>query len=381
MAHKLHDPEPCTCRLDNFIDHDWDCAKYKNFFTELVETNDPEFGWEAVKQNRDVPGYLRAPLVKSEKGRFNMMCCCKSHLPHNESNKFILAGNETSHKMPIFPQTTDQQDGKIQRLNYKYQGGSEQLNPVFIQRDEYHWLFGREKEIHEILEFVLELGPRNKSAYFLAVTGPVGIGISTIITKAVHFSLERQFIPYSECFVKVESREITDIRQMGLRIFEALKLGVEDPTKETPKRQICNNWLVYIERSPSFDISNQGQRMLLDLCKNINTGLELAKTGFKVKFIVELGKLDSSILDNHAKLCRQFPIGELDKKIRLEFFKIEVESLKLKSLLTKLKQMIESKKFHPLFEKFQTDVLEKIAWRIDEEESKDLPLEKVLDKW
>ena len=65
----------------------------------------------------------------------------------------------------------------------------------------------------------------------------------------------------------------------------------------------------------------------------------------------------------------------------MKFFIIEVESLKLKSLLTKLKQMIESKKFHPLFEKFQTDVLEKIAWRIDEEESKDLPLEKVLDKW
>lgn len=165
-------------------------------------------------------------------------------------------------------------------------------------------MFGREKEIHEILEFVLELGPRNKSAFFLAVTGPVGIGISTIITKAVHFSLERHTIPYSECFVKVESREISEILQMRLRIFEALKLGVEEPTKETLTRQICNNWLVYIERSPSFDINSQDQRMLLDLCKNINTELEQAKTGYKVKFIVELGKLDSSILDNHAKLCR-----------------------------------------------------------------------------
>ena len=58
----------------------------------------------------------------------------------------------------------------------------------------------------------------------------------------------------------------------------------------------------------------------------------------------------------------------------MKFFIIEVESLKLKSLLTKLKQMIVSKKLHPVFEKFQTDVLEKIAWRIDEEESKDLPL-------
>ena len=154
------------------------------------------------------------------------------------------------------------------------------------------------------MEFVLELSPRNKSAYFLAVTGPGGIGISTIITKAVHFSLERHPIPYSECFVKVESREISDFRQMRLRIFEALKLGVEEPTKDTLTRQIRNNWLVYIERSQSFDIRNEDQRMLLDLCKNINTGLEQAKTGYKVKFIVELGQLDSSILDNHAKLCR-----------------------------------------------------------------------------
>ena len=151
---------------------------------------------------------------------------------------------------------------------------------------------------------MLEFGPRNKSADFLAVTGPVGIGISTIITKAVNFSLERHFIPYSECFVKVKSSEISDIRQMRLRIFEALKLGVEEPTKDTLTRQICNDWLVYIERSPSFDISNQDQRMLIDLCKNINTGLEQAKTGYKVGFIVELGELDGSILDNHARLCR-----------------------------------------------------------------------------
>ena len=43
--------------------------------------------------------------------------------------------------------------------------------------------------------------------------------------------------------------------------------------------------------------------------------------------------------------------------------------------------MIKSRKLHPVFEKFQTDLLEKIAWRIDEEESKGLTLEKVLDKW
>ena len=104
------------------------------------------------------------------------------------------------------------------------------------------------------MEFVLELSPRNKSAYFLAVTGPGGIGISTIITKAVHFSLERHTIPYSECFVKVESREISDIRQMRLRIFEALKLGVEEPTKETLTNQICNNWLVLWDNPPPTSI-------------------------------------------------------------------------------------------------------------------------------
>ena len=43
--------------------------------------------------------------------------------------------------------------------------------------------------------------------------------------------------------------------------------------------------------------------------------------------------------------------------------------------------MIVSKKLHPVFEKFQTDVLEKIAWRIDEKESKNKELEEVLDEW
>ena len=46
--------------------------------------------------------------------------------------------------------------------------------------------------------------------------------------------------------------------------------------------------------------------------------------------------------------------------------------------------MILSKILHPVFEKFQTDVLEKIAWRIDsidKEESKNKELKKLLDEW
>jgi hypothetical protein len=62
MAHKLHDPEPCKCKLENFIDHDYGCAKYENFYRKLVETKDPGFGLEVVIENRNLLGFLRAPL-------------------------------------------------------------------------------------------------------------------------------------------------------------------------------------------------------------------------------------------------------------------------------------------------------------------------------
>lgn len=32
----------------------------------------------------------------------NKMCCCSSHLPHDESQKFLLFGDEESDKQVIF---------------------------------------------------------------------------------------------------------------------------------------------------------------------------------------------------------------------------------------------------------------------------------------
>ena len=108
---------------------------------------------------------------------------------------------------------------------------------------------------------------------------------------------------------------------------------------------------MYIERSPGFDINIKDQTMLFDLCRSINTRFEQDNSDYKVKFIVELGELDGSILDNHVEFCRWIKIGELDSKRRHEFFKLEVEKLNLKNLeLTD--KIMDDQIFHPVFKKF-----------------------------
>ena len=62
--------------------------------------------------------------------------------------------------------------------------------------------------------------------------------------------------------------------------------------------------LVYIERCASFVISFQDQKDLFDLCKNINEDFEKTNSGHKVKFIVELGELDDSLMLDFPKLIR-----------------------------------------------------------------------------
>jgi hypothetical protein len=49
--------------------------------------------YESGKKN-----FFKPPAVKirgPQKDKiFNRMCCCSSHLPHNESKKFILLGDD-----------------------------------------------------------------------------------------------------------------------------------------------------------------------------------------------------------------------------------------------------------------------------------------------
>ena len=49
-----------------------------------------------------------------------------------------------------------------------------------------HWLFERNLEVHQIVDFVF-----SKNQQILAVTGPKLIGIETLVTKSIMSSVER----------------------------------------------------------------------------------------------------------------------------------------------------------------------------------------------
>ena len=88
QAHFLHS-QHCKCFSKNGIDHDLDCKLYSNFYEKLIAGVS---GKDVIKNTEKVlyskkEGYLRAPIIVgagNAKSK-NKMCCCQSHLPHDES--------------------------------------------------------------------------------------------------------------------------------------------------------------------------------------------------------------------------------------------------------------------------------------------------------
>jgi len=89
QAHFLHS-QHCKCFSKNGIDHDLDCKLYSNFYEKLiagVSGKDVIKNTEKVFHSSEKEGFLRAPLMfgASDAKSKNKMCCCQSHLPHDES--------------------------------------------------------------------------------------------------------------------------------------------------------------------------------------------------------------------------------------------------------------------------------------------------------
>ena len=81
------------------------CPEYELFYNRLTR------GVNNMKkqlEHADDPGYLQQPLKSRVRGKhmFNLKCCCQSHCPHRESDKFLIANergeDEKLENMNIF---------------------------------------------------------------------------------------------------------------------------------------------------------------------------------------------------------------------------------------------------------------------------------------
>lgn len=76
-------------------EHTKDCTDYKNFFEKLIDGNKKgELNKVFEKDGKD--GYLEYPVGKVK------MCCCRSNVPHNESQKFMILGSEVAKSQRVF---------------------------------------------------------------------------------------------------------------------------------------------------------------------------------------------------------------------------------------------------------------------------------------
>jgi hypothetical protein len=96
-AHDIHNRK-CkghNCPKENLIDHHLLCVEYKNFFNSLTwgfnhSEDDKKKNDKLVDDNADREGFLRRPSLV--KGQMNLMCCCQSHISHEEASLFVLLG-------------------------------------------------------------------------------------------------------------------------------------------------------------------------------------------------------------------------------------------------------------------------------------------------
>lgn len=88
-AHNLHS-QNCKCQAHDSIDHDVGCVAYQNFFDTLTkgfDSKDEEENLKLIETQSKIEGFLRAPLKLplQDVNQKNKMCCCCSHIPHDET--------------------------------------------------------------------------------------------------------------------------------------------------------------------------------------------------------------------------------------------------------------------------------------------------------
>lgn len=178
MAHADDRGEDRIDEAQLYISHENGCQEYEQFFKKLVRNERT-----VLKQLEcaDQKGYLQQPFSTYGKGKYNMKCCCQSHIVHRESDKFMIA-NEAPY---------DQKLNRSGIFEYLEDGDPEIIQKSFDNikgiQDHRKFYFPRKEEVHEILCFLLD------SAKRLIISGPSGISRVPTIAKAIRYAVEHDF--------------------------------------------------------------------------------------------------------------------------------------------------------------------------------------------
>ena len=96
--------------------------------------------------------------------------------------KVHFVGNEDQ----VILQSNELKSGSLTRESLNSGDVEQQKSDWTVLDIDQHWLFERNLEVHQIVDFIF-----SKNQQILAVTGPKLIGIETLVTKSIMFSVER----------------------------------------------------------------------------------------------------------------------------------------------------------------------------------------------
>eukprot|EP00347_Sterkiella_histriomuscorum_P024050 403332474 len=247
-AHQIHMPS-CACPYNKNI-HKSKCEFYEDFLTELSPFEDL---LTMSADNLNLQGYSDHVQV----------CCCQPDIPHDESIKFIINGNEDALDRPLF---RNKKDGELiidQDVNQ-----NNKLQHVIDTQ----LLVGRNKELQKIVSYLFS---EQQSCRLVHVYGSEGLGKSAIANYAAKYTLDRRKFCDGVYFIEIQNRN----SGQGLISKICQKLLISNCNKE----QLCD----IIKSSHILIIIDKCHKILEQAKENFNKTLKyLVKNTMHAKFVV-----------------------------------------------------------------------------------------------
>ncbi|CDW81385.1 UNKNOWN [Stylonychia lemnae] len=246
-AHQLHMPT-CSCNKQNI--HKDNCNFYTNFHSVLSEYED------LIHMTVD-------EFDSPQMGDKVKLCCCHSDIPHDESIKFIINGQDEYLDKEFFQK---RKDGVLQ-----IEQDVNQMNKLEHDIDT-QMLIGRNRELQIIVSHLFSDSPKCR---LIHIYGQEGLGKSAIANYAAKYTLDRRKFQDGVYFLEIQNRN----SGQGLISKICQKLIISTCNKE----QLCD----IIKSSHILIIIDKCQKILEQGKDQLNKTLKyLVKNTMFAKFAV-----------------------------------------------------------------------------------------------
>jgi hypothetical protein len=220
-----------------------------------------------------------------------VVCCCSPEIPHGEGLKFsMLYKNADVLEQRLFPQGYKSEIETVSPL-------PEYLRPPFVAKK----VYGRHAHLQELVQLMASNKVKHR---LIAMSGPAGIGKSTIAKVAAMYAFERRIFADGVVYLDFKGRK--DVKSLYENI--ATELDIPGISAKELCRQIDKLQLLIVLDSLGEMSASRKDKLEAKL-------RNLVETTYYPKIVV------ISRVPVAADLAFPYPVPEISKQDALKMFK------------------------------------------------------------